>query len=91
MPQGKIHTAPVKYILMATSSSTTSWSPFSAGEGYSRPFDKSKFEILLYNKNGSGEPFLCLFMIFCAFDDIEASVDAFKQDHAHKLVGKGEL
>ena len=35
----------MSHVLIATSSSTTSWSPFSAGEGYSRPFDKSKFEI----------------------------------------------
>ncbi len=35
VPQEKIHDTPVTHILGATSSSTTSWSPFSAGEGYS--------------------------------------------------------
>ncbi len=40
--QDKIHDTPGARILMATSSSTTSWSPFSAGEGYSLNCNLSK-------------------------------------------------
>ena len=48
--------------------------------------DKSKFEI--QSKNGSQSRF-DLLMIFRAFYDIEASVYTLKENHSHKLVGKG--
>ena len=62
MPQDKIHTTPVKYILMATSSSTTSWSPFSAGEGYSI---NQNLKFKLHKKPvGTADGFFMLFLVF---------------------------